>query len=97
MMPIEIKDTSDANNSQLVPKQPPKLTKKAPQEQHIFPVATESMKTAVTNKLINPDLKTLFDVECNKELQVNVRDPDMMLFKSETPLIKPQEKVTIYH
>ena len=57
----------------------------------------ESMQTAVTNKLINPDLKTLFDVECNKELQVNVRDPDLMLFKSETPLIKPQEKLTIYH
>ena len=41
-------------------------------------------------------MKTLFDVECNKELQVNVRDPDLMLFKSETPLIKPQDKVTIY-
>ena len=36
--PLEIKDTSDANNSQLVPKRPPKLTKKAPQEQHIVPV-----------------------------------------------------------
>ena len=80
-----------------MPKRPPKLTKKAPQEQHIVPVVTENMQTAVTNKLINPDLKALFDVECNKELQVNVRDPDLMLFKSETPLIKPQEKVTIYH
>ena len=54
------------------------------------------MQTIVTNKLINPDLKTLFDVECNKELHINVRDPDLMLFKSETPLIKPQDKVTIY-
>ena len=35
-------------------------------------------------------------MECNKELQVNVRDPDLMLFKPETPLIKPQDKVTIY-
>ena len=94
--PIVIKDTSDANNSQLVPKRPPKLTKKAPQEQHIVPVVTETMQTIVTNKLVNPDLKTLFDVECNKELQVNVRDPDLMLFKSETFLIKPQDKVTIY-
>ena len=79
-----------------MPKGPPKLTKKAPQEQHIVPVMTVNMQTAVTNKLINPDLKTLFDVECNKELQVNVRDPDLMLFKPEPPLIKPQEKVTIY-
>ena len=94
--PIVIKDTSDANNSQLVPKRPPKLTKKVPQEQHIVPVMTETMQTIVTNKLVNPDLKTLFDVECNKELQVNVRDPDLTLFKSETPLIKPQDKVTIY-
>ena len=67
-----------------------------PQGQHIVPVTTETMQTIVTNKLVNPDLKTLFDVECNKELQVNVRDPDLMLFKSETPLIKPQDKVTIY-
>ena len=94
--PTEIKDTSDTNNLQLVPKQPPKLTKKVPQQQHIIPVTTENMQTAVTNKLVNPDLKTLFDMECNKELQVNVRDPDLMLFKSETPIIKPQEKVTIY-
>ena len=35
-------------------------------------------------------------MECNKELQANVRDPDLTLFKSETPLIKPQDKVTIY-
>ena len=67
-----------------------------PQEQHIVPVTTETMQTIVTNNLINPDLKTLFDVECNKELQVNVRDPDLTLFKTETPLIKPQDKVTIY-
>ena len=79
-----------------MPKRPPKLTKKAPQEQHIVPVVTETMQTIVTNKLVNPDLKTLFDVECNKELQVNVKDPDLTLFKSETPLIKPQDKVTIY-
>ena len=57
--PIEIKDTSVANNLQLVPKRPPKLTKKVPQEQHIVPVMTETMQTIVTNKLINPDLKTL--------------------------------------
>ena len=79
-----------------MPKRPPKLTKTVPQEQHIVPVATETMQTIVTKKLVNPDLKTLFDVECNKELQVNVTDPDLMLFKSETPLIKPQDKVTIY-
>ena len=93
---IVIKDTSDANNSQLVPERPPKLTKKVPQEQHIFPVATETMQTIVTNELVNPDLKTLFGVKCNKELQVNVRGPDLMLFKSETTLIKLQDKVTIY-
>ena len=95
-IPIVIKDTSGTNNSQLVPKRPPKLTKKVPQEQHIVPVMTENMQTIVTNKLVNPDLKTLFDVECNTELQVHVRDPDLTLFKSETPLIKPQDKVTIY-
>ena len=81
---------------QLVPKRPPKLTKKVPQEQHIVPVVTETMQIIVTNRLVNPNLKTVFDVECNKELQVNVRDPDLTLFKSETPLIKPQDKVTIY-
>ena len=83
-------------NSQLVPERPPKLIKKVPKEQHIVPVMTASMQTTVTNKLVNPKLKTFFDVDFNKELQINVRDPDLTLFKSETPLIKPQEKVTIY-
>ena len=91
--PIVIKDTIDANNSQLVPKRPPKLTKKVSQEQHIVPVTTETMQTIVTKKLVNPDLKILFDVECNKELQVNVRDPDLMLFKSETPSLNHKIKL----
>ena len=67
-----------------------------PQEPHIVPVMTESMQMTVTNKLVNPELKTLFDVEFNKELQINVRDPDLTLFKSEAPPIKPQDKATIY-
>ena len=75
-----------------MPKRPPKLTKKVPQEQHIVPVVTETMQTIVTNKLVNPDLKTLFDVECNKELQVNVRDPDPTLFESEIPLLNHKIK-----
>ena len=54
---IEIKDMSDANKLQLEPKRPPKITKKALQEQHIVPVSTETMQTIVTNKLVNPDLK----------------------------------------
>ena len=35
-------------------------------------------------------------MNATKNYRVNVRDPDLMLFKSETSLIKPQEKVTIY-
>ena len=79
-----------------MPKRPPRVTKKAPQEQHIVPVSTERMQTELTNKLINPDMKTLFDVEFNKDLQINVKEPDLMLFKTEKPLISPVEKITIY-
>ena len=94
--PNQMVTTSDTNKSQLAPKRPPRVTKKAPQEQHIVPVSTEGMQTELTNQLINPDMKTLFDVEFNKDLQINVKEPDLMLFKTEKPLISPVEKITIY-
>ena len=81
--PNQMVTTSDANKSQLAPKRPPRVTKKVPQEQHIVPVLTERMQTELTNKLINPDMKTLFDIEFNKDLQINVKEPDLMLFKTE--------------
>ena len=94
--PNQVATTSDANKSQLAPKRPPRVTKKVPQEQHIVPVSTERMQTELTNKLVNPDMKTLFDVEFNKDLQINVKEPDLTLFKTEKPLINPVEKITIY-
>ena len=54
------------------------------------------MQTELTNKLVNLDMKTLFDVEFNRDLQINVKEPDLMLFKTEKPLISPVEKITIY-
>ena len=77
-------------------KQAPKPTKKASQEQHIFPVSPDKVQTEVVNMLINPELKTIFDVESNKEMQVTIREPDMMLLSPEAPLIKPSEKITIF-
>ena len=65
--PNQVVTTSDANKSLLAPKRPPRVTKKAPQEQHIVPVSTERMQTELTNKLINPDMKTLFDVELKQQ------------------------------
>ena len=38
----------------------------------------------------------MWNVTKNFRLLVTVRDPDLMLFKPETPLIKLQDKVTIY-
>ena len=87
---------NDANNSQLVSKQVPKPTKKVSQEQHIVPVSPDKVQIEVVNTLVNPELKTLFDIESNKEMQVTSREPDMTLLNPEAPLIKPSEKITIF-
>ena len=70
----------------------PKVTKKVPQEQHIVPVPADNMQTDVVNTLVNPELKTLFDIESNKEMQVKIQEPDLMLLNAKKPLIKPMEK-----
>ena len=87
--------TNDTNNSQLVSSKMPKVTKKAPQEQHIVPITTNNMQTDVVNTLVNPELKMLFDIESNKEMQVTIQEPDLMLLNSEMLLIKLMEKITV--
>ena len=54
------------------------------------------MQETVTNNLINPDLKTLFDINSDKQVITTIKDPDIgMLAKQRLVLMTP-EIVTIY-
>ena len=69
---------------------------KSPQIQDILALSPERMQETVTNNLINPDLKMLFDINSNKEVITTIKNPDNgMLAKQRLVLMTP-EKVTIY-
>ena len=70
--------------------------KKKLQIQDIVPVHLQEMQNAVTNKAINPELKTLFDVESNKEMITVIREPDPGMLVQQKPVVLMPDKLTIY-
>ena len=56
----------------------------------------QNMQKAVINKAINPEYKTLFDVESNKELITAIKEPDPGMLVQHKPVILSPEKLTIY-
>ena len=64
---------------------------KKEQIQDIIQALLQSIQAAIINKSINPDLKTLFDVESNKEVITSIREPDPgMLFQQRPIMLMPE-------
>ena len=66
------------------------------QIQDIVALSPQRMQETITNNLINPDLKTLFDVNSNKEVITSIREPDSGILVKQRPVLMMPEKVTIY-
>ena len=47
-----------------------------PQIQDIVALSPQRIQENVTNNLVNPDLKTLFDINSNKEVITSIKNPD---------------------
>ena len=77
---------------------PRKTTKddQPPQIQDIVALSPQRMQETITNNLINPDLKTLFDVNSNKEVITSIKEPDSGILAKQRPVLMIPEKVTIY-
>ena len=54
------------------------------------------MQETITNNLINPDLKTLFDINSNKKVITSIKSPDDGMLVKQRPVLMMPEKVTIY-
>ena len=67
-----------------------------PQIQDIVAVSPQNMQETVTNNLVNPDLKTLFDINSNKEVITSIKEPDNGMLVKQRPVLMMPEKVTIY-
>ena len=69
---------------------------KPPKIQDIVALSPQRMQDTITNNLINPDLKTLFDVNSNKEVITSIKEPDSGILAKQRPVLMMPEKVTIY-
>ena len=66
------------------------------QIQNIVALSPQRMQETITNNLINPDLKTLFDMNSNKEVITSIKEPDSGMLVKQRPILMMPEKVTIY-
>ena len=66
------------------------------QIQDIVVLSPQRMQETITNNLINPELKTLFDVNSNKEVITSIKEPDSGMLAKQRPILMMLEKVTIY-
>ena len=57
-----------------------------PQIQDIVVLSPQRMQETITNNLINPDLKTLFDVNSNKEVITSIKEPDSGMLAKQRPV-----------
>ena len=66
------------------------------QIQDIVALSPQRMQETITNNLINPDLKTLFDMNSNKEVITSIKEPDSGMLAKQRPILMTPEKVTVY-
>ena len=66
------------------------------QIQDFVPDKLPNLQNEVINKSINPEFKTLFNVESNKEVITSIREPDPEMLVQQKPVILTPEKLTIY-
>ena len=69
---------------------------KPPQIQDIVVSSPQRMQETITNNLINPDFKTLFDMNSNKEVITSIKETDSGILTKQRPVLMMPEKVTIY-
>ena len=69
----------------------------SPQIQDIVVLSPQRMQETVTNNLVNPELKTLFDINSDKEVITAIKDPDDGMLVKQRPVSMAPEKVTIAH
>ena len=87
------------DKSCMIAKRPTRKTTKddkSIQIQDIVPLSPERMQETVTNNLINPDLKMLFDINSDKQVITTVKNPDSGMLAKQQPVIPTLEKVTIF-
>ena len=90
-------DRKQQDKSHVIAKRPTRKTTKddkSIQIQDIVPLSPERMQKTVTNNLINPDLKTLFDINSDKQVITTVKNPDSGMLAKQRPVIPMPEKVT---
>ena len=68
----------------------------SPQIQDIVVLLPQRMQETITNNLVNPELKTLFDINSNKEVITSIKDPNDGMLVKQRPVLMAPEKVTIY-
>ena len=89
------KSSVNAGGDNLSRKTPRKATKQ-PLEQQMVPGTVDTITQEITNRHINPTMKTLFDITNDSEIITSVREPGSDLIEGQRPLIKPTDKITIY-
>ena len=71
-------------------------TKYHPQIQDRVVLSPQRMQETITNNLINPELKILFNINSNKEVITSIKDPDNGMLVKQRPVSMVTEKITIY-
>ena len=56
------------------------------QIQDIVALSPQRMQKTITNNLINPDVKTLFDMNSNKEVITSIKEPDSGILAKQRPV-----------
>ena len=69
---------------------------KQDQIQDIVAASPQNMQETITNKLVNPKLKMLFDVNSNNEVITSIKKPDAGMLEKQRPVLLMPEKVQIY-
>ena len=89
------KSSANASGDNLSVEMPRKAMKQ-PFEQQMVPGAVDTVTQEITNRHINPTMKTLYDITNDSEIITSVRKPNFDLLEGQRPLIKPTDKITIY-
>ena len=98
VVPLSANQAQTGNRQQISKRGGKKTTgdRKKLQIQDIVLDKLSNIQNEVVNKAINPEFKTLFDVESNKEVITAIREPDPGMLVQQKPVILVPEKLTIY-
>ena len=66
------------------------------EHRYVTHIHIQRMQETITNTLINPELKTLFDINLHKEVITSIKNQDDGMLVKQRPVLMTLEKVTIY-